>query len=71
MIFEKMWKNEFGKRLIDIEIENVAMAAARVVELPPRCNKGGKKRWCLENVCKDYLLHRRRGARSRPTFTSL
>ena len=43
--FEKLSKNEFGSRCIDIGLENVAVAAARVVELPLRCNnKGGKKR---------------------------
>ena len=32
MIFEKMLKNEVGGRFIDIGLENVAAAAARVVE---------------------------------------
>ena len=41
-------QNEFGGRFIDIGLENVAVAAASVVELPPRCsNKGGQKRRCL------------------------
>ena len=45
MIFEKMSKNEFGGRFINIGIENVAVAVARVVGEPPRCsNKGGQKR---------------------------
>ena len=43
---EKM--NEFGGRFVDIGLENVAVAAARVVGGPPRCsNKGGQKRRCL------------------------
>ena len=37
MIFEKIETNEFYGRFIDIGLENVAMAAARVVDLPPRC----------------------------------
>ena len=41
-------KNEFGKRFINIGLENIAVVAARVVELPPRCNnKRGIKRRCL------------------------
>ena len=40
--FQRKWKNEFGGRFINIGLENVAVAVARVVELPPRCsNKGG------------------------------
>ena len=43
-VFENC-ENEFGKRFIDIGLGHVAVAAARVVELPPRCsNKGYKKR---------------------------
>ena len=42
MIFEK-WKNKFGGRFIDIELEKRAVVAASVVELPPRCsNKRGQ-----------------------------
>ena len=41
-------KNEFDGRFVDIGLENVAVAAARVVERPPRCSlKGGHKRRCL------------------------
>ena len=49
MIFEELSnKNKFGGRFINIGLDNVAVAAARVVELPPRCNnKGDKKRRCL------------------------
>ena len=50
-ILDDFWnndKNEFGGRFIDIGLENVAMAVARVVELPPRCsNKPGQKGRCL------------------------
>ena len=35
-------KHEFGGGFINIRLGNVAVAAAHVVELPPRCNhKGG------------------------------
>ena len=34
----KCQQNEFGGRFIHIGLENVAVAAARVVELPPRCS---------------------------------
>ena len=52
IIFNVFWKNveknEFGGRFIHIGLENVAVAAARVVELPLRCsNKVVKKRRCL------------------------
>ena len=42
-VFYDFRKN--GGRVIDIGLENVAVPAARVVELPTRCsNKTGKKR---------------------------
>ena len=49
MIFDdfrkKLKRNEFGGRFIDIGLEKVVVAAARVVGGPPRCsNKEGKKR---------------------------
>ena len=52
MIFDGFWKNvqtnEFGGRFIDIGLENVAVAAARVCDRPPRCSKKGvQKRRCL------------------------
>ena len=48
MIFEKMSKNEFGGRFVDIGLGNVAVAVARVCDRPPRCsNKGVQKRRCL------------------------
>ena len=48
MIFEKVSTNEFGGRFIDIELENVAVAVARVLGGLPRCsNKGGQKRRCV------------------------
>ena len=54
---------EFRNCSVDIGLENVAMAAARVVELPSRCNKKvchfGR---CLQNQCKTHYL---RGRRSR------
>ena len=57
IIFEKMSKNEFGGRLIDIGIDNVAVAAARVVERPPRCRKKVcQKRRCLQNVLRESLF---------------
>ena len=38
-------ENKIGGRFINIGLENVAVAAASVVERPPRCsNKGGQKR---------------------------
>ena len=41
-------KNEFGGRFIDIGLEHIAVAAARVVGGLPRCsNKAGQKRRCL------------------------
>ena len=40
--------NDSRNRFVDIGLENVAVAAARVVERPPRCSlKGGHKRRCL------------------------
>ena len=43
MICERISENVFGKRFIHIGLEHVSVAAARVVELPPRCsNKGGQ-----------------------------
>ena len=52
MIYDNFGKNEktkkFGGRFIDNGLENVTVAAARVVELPPRCsNKLVQKRRCL------------------------
>ena len=49
MIFDDLWKNaktnKFDRRCIDIGLGNVAVAAASVVELPPRhSNKSGQKR---------------------------
>ena len=46
--FWKMWKNEFGRRFINIGLGKGAVAAARVVELPSHCSlKGCQKRRCL------------------------
>ena len=40
--------NKFDELFTNIGLENVAVAAARVVELSPCCsNKEGKKRRCL------------------------
>ena len=52
MNFDGVWKNvkknEFGGRFINIGLEHVAVAAARVCDRPPRCsNKGVQKRRCL------------------------
>ena len=49
MTFSKQNENnEFGGRFIDIGLENVAVSATRVIDLPPRfINKGGQKRRCL------------------------
>ena len=52
VFFDGFWKNvnknEFGMRFIDIGLENVAVAAGRVCDRPPRCsNKGFQKRRCL------------------------
>ena len=52
IIFDDVGKNvknnELGGRFIDIGLENVAVAAARVLERPPRCShKGGQKCRCL------------------------
>ena len=38
-VWEK--KNDSRKRFVDIGLENVAVAAARVVERPPRCGSEG------------------------------
>ena len=48
-IFENVKTNsELGERFIHIGLENIAVVAARVVELPPRCNnKEVQKRRCL------------------------
>ena len=65
-MMKKQWllyeKKDFGKdndsrnRFVDIGLENVAVAAARVVERPPRCsNKGVQKRRCLQNVCENHF----------------
>ena len=57
MIFWKGKENKFGKRFIDIGLENVAVTAARVVELPPRYTKKvGKKRRCLQNARENHFL---------------
>ena len=43
----KSWEksNEFRIGFVDIGLENVTVAAKRVVEGPPRCsNEGGQKR---------------------------
>ena len=46
--FLKSVKNEFDRRFLNIGLEQITVAAARVVELPPRCSKKeGKKRRCL------------------------
>ena len=50
-------KNEFGRHFINIWLETSAVAAASVVEGPPRCsNKGGQKRRCLYNACENHLF---------------
>ena len=52
-------KNEFGGRFVDIGLENVAVAAARVVERHPRySNKGLQNRRCLQNVCENLFRDR-------------
>ena len=38
-----MEKNEFGGRFVDIGLENVGVAAARVCGLPSRCSLKGVK----------------------------
>ena len=59
---EILKKNDFGGRFVDIGVENVAVAAARVVERPPRCsNKGVKKRRCLQNYCENIFCSWPRG----------
>ena len=43
--FWKIEKQKDGGRFIKIRLDNVGVAAASVVELPPRCsNKRGQKR---------------------------
>ena len=61
IFFDGLRKNkkehEFGGRFINIGLINVAVAAARVVERPPRCgNKGRKKRRCKQNACENHHL---------------
>ena len=49
-LLNEIWEtnNDSRKRFVDIGLENVAVAAAHVAELPPRCsNKGGQKRRCF------------------------
>ena len=60
MIFENTENNELGGRFIDLGLQNVAVAAARVVELHPRCSLkgGGQKRRCLQNACDNHLSDR-------------
>ena len=49
--------NDFRSRFVDIGLENVALAAARVVELPSRSgSKGVQKRRCLQNVCENHCF---------------
>ena len=62
-ILEK--KNDSRSRFVDIGLENVAVAAARVVERPPRCsNKGVQKRRCLQNVCENHFFVTAKPARA-------
>ena len=62
MIFDnlkEMSTNEFGDRFIYIYIglENVAVAAARVAERPPRCsNKKVQKRRCLQKRLRESFV---------------
>ena len=56
MILEKMI-NECGMRVINIGLENAAVAAARVVEGPSRSSlKRVEKRRCLQNVWENQFL---------------
>ena len=56
MVYDDFWKKVRG-RFIDIGLENVAVAAARVVGGPPRCsNKRVQKRRCLQNVYENHLF---------------
>ena len=66
-------KKKFGDRFVDIGVENVAVAAARVVERPPRCsnNKGVKKRRCLQNACVNHFVRDRKAARAWELVTNL
>ena len=62
---------EFGGSFIDIGLENVAEAAARVVELPPRCsNKYGQKRRCLQNACENHFVRDRGAVQARRWMTN-
>ena len=52
-------KPEFGRRVIDIGLENVAVAAARVVELPPRySNEGGKNVMFIRRLRETFCSSR-------------
>ena len=59
-------ENAFRKRFIDIELEKLAGAAARRVELPPRCsNKGGgvKTSMFIERLRESFFAPPPRRAR--------
>ena len=50
-------KNDSRNRFVDIVLENVAVAAARVVELLPFSGiKVVHKSRCLQNVCENHFF---------------
>ena len=67
MVLEKVKTND-GKRFTDIGLENVAVVAKRVVELPSRCsNKGGrgsKVSMFIKRLQESFLAPTPRRARS-------
>ena len=73
MISEILEKNNNSRsRCVDIGLENVAVAATRVVERLPRCsNKGVQKRRCLQNVYENHLFRERGAAPAWRRLTNL
>ena len=63
---EKM--NDSRKRFVDIGLEIVAVAAARVTGRPSRnCLKGFKKPLYLQNDCENHLFPGIKGEIGQPT----
>ena len=59
----RFWKNnDSHRRFVDIGLENVAVAAARVVELPPRCNNKRIKNVDVYKTFARIIFVRDRGA---------
>ena len=58
VIFENVRKNEFSRRLLNIRLRNVAVAASRVGVRPSRCSlKWGKSVDVYKTFARIILLH--------------